>query len=301
MTKRKVSLIGPSTLMISLPSKWVKSYGVKKGDELNIDTSGKNLIIETSGLKKSKPLIVDVSGMNANLVRYNLYAAYRGGFDKVRITFDENNIFDENENKNVLIFDVVDEVVSNLIGIEISSQRESHIGIMEISSVNHEEFLNTLSRIFVSLLNTSSDMKDAIESKNKIVLKRIKDLSDKKINRLCDFCSRIINKGGIVESNKIPQYYSLISVLEEIGDSMEEICAINIIDMSFLEGVILLNDALDKLYRLFCNYNIDNLKDFYNSKNKLKYANCGGEMKIELSKIASYMSKTIPEIVSLNL
>ena len=300
MTKRKVSLIGPSTLMISLPSKWVKAYGVKKGDELNIDTSGRNLIIETSDLKKSKPLIIDVCGMNANLVRYNLYAAYRGGFDKIRITFDEDNISDENINKKVLIFDVIDEVVSNLIGIEISSQKESSVNIIEISSVNHEEFLNTLKRIFISLMNTSSDMKDAIESKNKTVLKRIGNLSDKKINRLCDFCSRIINKGGIVESDKIPQYYSLISVLEEIGDSMEKICKLNL-ENSFFKEVKLLNLTLESLYKLFCNYNSNNLKEFYLLKNKLKNIECNGRMELELSKISSYMSKTIPEIVSLNM
>lgn len=301
MTKRKVSLIGPSTLMISLPSKWVKTYGVKKGDELNIDDSGRNLIIETSCLKKTKPLTIDVCGMNANLVRHNLYAAYRGGFDEIKITFDEEKIFDENSNSDVLIFDTIDEVVSNLIGIEISSQKESSVNIMEVSSVNHEEFLNTLKRIFISLMNTSSDMKDAIESNNKNVLKRIGDLSDKKINRLCDFCSRIINKGGVVDNDKTPQYYSLISVLEEIGDSIEKICKINIEKMSNFKEVELLNLALESLYKLFNDYNANNLKEYYNFKNKLKNIECDGGIKLELSKISSYMSKTIPEIVSLNM
>lgn len=301
MTKRKVSLIGPSTLMISLPSKWVKEYGVVKGDELNIDTSGRNLIIETSSLKKSKPLIIDLKGMNASLVRYNLYAAYRGGFDKIKVSFDDENVFDDNGKKNLLVFDVINEVVSNLIGIEIFAQRESYVEVREVSVVNHEEFLNTLRRIFITLVNTSSDMKDAIESKNKIILDRVKGLSDKKINRLCDFCSRIINKGGIVESNKIPQYYSLISCLEEIGDSMEEICDINLKKMSSFNEVVMLNKALESLYRLFCGYDADKLKDFYKLKNNLRDTKCEGGLKIELSKIASCMSKVIPEIVSLNL
>ena len=301
MTERKVSLIGPSTLMISLPSKWVKEYGVKKGDELNIDTSGKNLIVETSSLRKSKPLIIDFNGMNASLIRYNLFAAYRGGFDKIKLIFGDEKIFDENRKEKLLVFDVVDDVISNLIGVEIFAQRDSYIEIREVSAVNHEEFLNTLRRIFITLVNTSSDMKDAIESKNKVVLERIRDLSDKKVNRLCDFCSRIINKGGIVESNKIPQYYSLISSLEEIGDSMEEICNINLKKMSSLEEVVMLNKALESLYRLFCEYKIDRLKEFYNFKNVIRDVKCEGGLKIELSKIAACMSKTIPEIVSLNL
>ena len=34
--QRKVNQIGPSTLMVSLPSKWVKRYNVKKGDSLEL-------------------------------------------------------------------------------------------------------------------------------------------------------------------------------------------------------------------------------------------------------------------------
>ncbi len=301
MTKRKVSLIGPTTLMISLPSKWVKEYGVRKGDELNIDTSGRNLIIETSSLRKSKPLIINLNGMNANLIRYNLFAAYRGGFDRIKLSFSDESVFDENRKKKLLVFDVIDDVVSNLIGVEIFVQRESYIEIKEVSAVNHEEFLNTLRRIFITLVNTSSDMKDAIESKNKVVLGRIRDLSDKKVNRLCDFCSRIINKGGIVESTKIPQYYSLISSLEEMGDAMEEICNINLKKMASLDEVVMLNKALESLYRLFCEYKVDRLKEFYGLKNKIRDVKCEGGLKIELSKIASCMSNSIPEIVSLNL
>ena len=52
MGKRKVSLIGPSTLMVSLPSKWVKEFGVKKGDEINITENGPNLLLESQKLKK---------------------------------------------------------------------------------------------------------------------------------------------------------------------------------------------------------------------------------------------------------
>ncbi len=44
--KRKVSLHGPSTLTVSLPSKWVKKYCIKKGDELDIEEKNSTLIIQ---------------------------------------------------------------------------------------------------------------------------------------------------------------------------------------------------------------------------------------------------------------
>ncbi len=299
--KRKVSLIGPATLMVSLPSKWAKEFGVKKGDELELTPQGRNLLIETKSLKKSDMLKISLNGLNANLIRYTIYSSYRKGYDEIRLDFDEEYVFDENSKKKVLVLDVINSVVDNIIGMEIVLQKQNYVLLKEISTVNHEEFLNTLKRIFITLFNTSSDMKDCIETKNKEVLERIKKLSDKKINRLCNFCSRIINKGGIVEIDKVPHYYSIISSLEEIGDSVEEICEIGLKDMHIEEEVNRLYGLLELLYLLFSDFNNEKLSKFYELKNKLKKKKCEGRLKVEMSKIAASCSKIIPEIISLKI
>jgi phosphate uptake regulator len=301
MGKRKVSLIGPSTLMVSLPSKWVKEFGVKKGDEINISENGPNLILESQKLKKGEPLEIDISGLNANLIRYNLYAAYRNGCDEIKLLFDEEKVTDINKKKKLFVMDVINSSVDNLIGIETMVHKSNYVLLKEISSVNREEFLNTLRRVFITLLNTSSDIAKGIEEKDKITLERIKEISDKKINRLCDFCTRIINKGGIVETAKVPQYYSIISILEEIGDSLEEVCELALGNKVNVNQVEMINELLDSLYRLFCEYKKPTLNEFYLSKNKIRDINVEGDLKIELSKIASCCSKIIPEIMSLNI
>ena len=301
MGKRKVSLIGPSTLMVSLPSKWVKEFGVKKGDEINITENGPNLLLESQKLKKGEPYEIDLSDLNANLIRYNLYAAYRSGCDEIKLLFDEEKVIDVNKKKKLFVIDVINSAVDNLIGIEIMVQKSNYVTLKEISSVNREEFLNTLRRIFITLLNTSSDMKDAMEADNRVVLERIKEISDKKINRLCDFCFRIINKGGIVERAKIPQYYSIISILEEIGDSLEEVCELALKKKVDIKNVKMINKLLDNLYRLFCEYKKQTLNEFYISKNNLRDADVERDLKVELSKIASSCSNIIPEIMSLNI
>ena len=43
--QRKVNQIGPSTLMVSLPSKWAKRYNVRKGDSVEVTEEGKSLHI----------------------------------------------------------------------------------------------------------------------------------------------------------------------------------------------------------------------------------------------------------------
>ncbi len=301
MGNRKVARIGPSTLMISLPSKWVKEFGVKKGDEVTVSANGRNLIISTSKLKKNEALKIDLEGLNAHLIRYIIYAAYRIGADEIELVFDKDKVVDKKKNENVLVFDVINSVVENLNGFEVIAQRENYVSIKEVSTVNIEEFMNTLMRIFITLVNTSSDMANAIENKNKMLLERIRSLSDKKINRLCDFCHRIINKGGIVENSKAPQYYAIISTLENIGDSLEKLCEIAIKGEINSKEVNKTNELLELLYRLFCQYNKKNLDLFYSTKNEVRDMKTSGSLKIELSKIAAYCSKLIPEMISLNL
>jgi len=301
MVKRKVSLIGPSTLMVSLPSKWVKAFGIKKGDEIEITENGSNLLLESQRLKKGEALRINLTGLNANLIYYTIYSAYRGGSEEIELVFDTEKVINKNTGEKEMVLDVISSAVDNLVGMEIMTQRKNYVQIKEISKVNREEFSNALMRIFITLVNTSEDMVDAMNNKDKVVLERIKKVSDKKINKLCDFCARIINKGGIVENNKSPIYYNIISTLEEIGDSLEDLCEIGLKDFKVVKKVKKVNGLLEVLYRLFCDYKVDKLNEIYELKNEIRDLNVDGKLKLSLSKIASSCSKIIPEAIALQL
>ncbi|MDP3917279.1 MAG: AbrB/MazE/SpoVT family DNA-binding domain-containing protein [Nanoarchaeota archaeon] len=301
MARRKVSLIGPSTLMVSLPSKWVKEFGIKKGDEVDINVNGSSLLVETSKLKKNEVKKLDISNLSSNLIRYFIYSSYRNGNGEIELSFDDEHVIDCNTKKKELVLDVISSVVENLVGVEIMVQRERYVLIREISTVNRDEFANTLGRIFVTLVNSSNDIRSAMKNNNKELLDRIKKSSDKKINKLCDFCFRIINKGGIVENSKVPFYYSIISVLEELGDALEDICKIAIEGRVSDEEISKVNKTFEILYKLFCSYKKETLNDFYKQKNEIRDFKTHGDMGIAFSKIASCCSSIIPEMISLNL
>jgi phosphate uptake regulator len=178
-------------------------------------------------------------------------------------------------------------------------QKENYVLIKEISSVNHEEFMNTLRRIFISLVNISSDINDSIEGKNKVVLQRIIKMAGKKINKLCDFCFRIINKGGVVENKKSPQYYAIITVLEEIGDLLEEICKLSLKKELNVSVVKDINNLLENIYLLFCEYKKERLSEVYVLKNKLR--DMKSDYKVQLCGLADNCSKLIAEIIALNM
>jgi len=287
--------------MVSLPSKWVKAFGIKKGDEIEITENGSNLLLESQRLKKGEALRINLTGLNANLIYYTIYSAYRGGSEEIELVFDTEKVINKNTWEKETVLDVISSAVDNLVGMEIMTQRKNYVQIKEISKVNREEFSNALMRIFITLVNTSEDMVDAMNNKDKVVLERIKKVSDKKINKLCDFCARIINKGGIVENNKSPIYYNIISTLEEIGDSLEDLCEIGLKDFKVVKKVKKVNGLLEVLYRLFCDYKVDKLNELYELKNEIRDLNVDGKLKLSLSKIASSCSKIIPEAIALQL
>ncbi|MBT4732418.1 hypothetical protein HOB87_10685, partial [Candidatus Woesearchaeota archaeon] len=278
-----------------------KAFGIKKGDEIEITENGSNLLLESQRLKKGEALRINLTGLNANLIYYTIYSAYRGGSEEIELVFDTEKVINKNTGEKEMVLDVISSAVDNLVGMEIMTQRKNYVQIKEISKVNREEFSNALMRIFITLVNTSEDMVDAMNNKDKVVLERIKKVSDKKINKLCDFCARIINKGGIVENNKSPIYYNIISTLEEIGDSLEDLCEIGLKDFKVVKKVKKVNGLLEVLYRLFCDYKVDKLNELYELKNEIRDLNVDGKLKLSLSKIASSCSKIIPEAIALQL
>ena len=45
--KRRIVKQGAATMTISLPAPWIKKFGLKEGDELNIEEKGKLIEITT--------------------------------------------------------------------------------------------------------------------------------------------------------------------------------------------------------------------------------------------------------------
>src|SRR3989344_1396001 len=88
--KRKIVQHGPSTLIISLPSNWVKQNGIKKGDELDVKEEGKTLIVSVDTVATNYSLTEDISGLKPFLVTRFLGRAYQKGYDKIYLT--HNNV-----------------------------------------------------------------------------------------------------------------------------------------------------------------------------------------------------------------
>src|SRR3989338_3866649 len=218
--QRKVNQIGPSTLMVSLPSKWTKKYNVKKGDVVNVNEEGNSLHIniENSTAAKKKATIT-LNQANTTLARYYLAAAYRAGIDEIEIEIPRSTIRDEKQNKEINVHEFLRTALDNFVGMSIVRNTPNLCVIKEIAAMKQEEFDTMHRRIFYSLLVTFDDLIANIQSGNSAALQHMYQHADAQVNKFVDYCLRILEK---TKSMK-PVLYNVLLHLEEIGDGLKYI------------------------------------------------------------------------------
>ncbi len=249
--QRKVNKIGPSTLMVSLPSKWVKKYNVKKGDVLEVEEQEDNILLHNpKKIREGTTLSLDLDELNVSLIWYSLTAAYRSGVDEMRLKFSEETVRDDKLDKKVEIHELLQTIIDRCIGMEIIRNTPSTYVIKEISSIKEEEFNVIFRRIFFSLQVMLDDIIQGMEAKDKKIINHVAQYADIQVNKFCDYCIRILTK----TNTGTPMLTSIIFRLEAIGDSLKHL-ALHLLKkdlgdevLDFLKDGKLFLSAMEKFY-----------------------------------------------------
>jgi len=192
-------------MMISLPSKWIKANSLGKGDEIDVNELGKDLLIKKSKeLNGKNKAAIDVTGYSP-LINRILIALYQRGIDELEVRFSEKKE----------IIDFQKKVINELLGFEIMKQSQGYILLKEISGSENQDIDEIIKRIIFILDAMMEELVDALEND--------KDLepiieTDSSINKFVHFCLRLLNKRGYKNPNFTSQIYGLVSELENMGD-----------------------------------------------------------------------------------
>jgi phosphate uptake regulator len=249
--KRNVILMGGKTHVVSLPSKWIKKYNIQKGEELNIEEIGDSIIVKTGKNVKGDELIVNVENLEKMLGR-TVGAIYKSGYDQAKIVYDNEDQLKVIENT----------LQRTCIGFEIVKQGEGFVIVKNLASTDKEEFDTALKRIFFSLEIMGNNLFDA---KNKEELMEVIKKDDQ-VNKLSDFCRRILNKGEIKLIVKPNVVYYLVEQLERVGDVYKKLAKYAIDNQMSVGSKKLLRDInlLLVYYReMFYCFKLDNVEEFY--------------------------------------
>ncbi len=208
--KRRIIRLGASTQVVSLPKRWTTRYGLKAGDELDVEERGRQLSIATGkdlSLEKSS---VDITNL-VPLHNFGIAGLYLRGLDEVEVKSE----------KPELIARLSEHPVSQLVGFEVVEQAKNRALLKDVSGTKEIDISGILRRIFLLVLSLHEEMLKAAKAKE-TKLDHILSI-DLNVNRFCFLCLRLLNKRGAPDYRHTPVLYYLVTQLEGIGDEYKRL------------------------------------------------------------------------------
>ena len=267
--RRKVNKIGPATLMVSLPAKWVKEHNIKKGDEIEISESEGKLIVGGEGEEQLKKTIIDLNKIpnvvdaSDNFYRRLFSNAYKRGYDEIEVIFPDKNVFYK-----------IAEATKNLMGYEIFDQTDKKCIIKSLANERFEEFERLVRKSFL-IVNQAADITyQDIKTLNLENRENIQNMRSN-VQKLTDFCRRLINKRYFKNSELATYYYIILMRLifimvkfDYIYDYLEkeQLKKLNKETVDFFKKTV---DLLHLFYETFYQKDIRNLDIIDKKKQEL--------------------------------
>ncbi|MBN1385908.1 phosphate uptake regulator PhoU [Candidatus Woesearchaeota archaeon] len=206
--KRKIIQLGSATLVTSLPSKWVKRYDLKPGDEIDIEEEDTRLIIRTKNDFGVDKQVLDVSDLHP-VATYSLLAMYIRGVDELEVKSSDPKMLELLHRRPM----------PELLGYEIVDQGKNYMHIKDLTGIKEFDFNTMARRIFLLLKQMADDIIDVIE-KGETDIPNMWSL-DHSVNKFSWLCMRIINKRGI-DPKKNAIIFNILTNIEEVGDYLNE-------------------------------------------------------------------------------
>ncbi len=246
--RRKVSKVGPATLVVSLPSKWAKKYNIKKGDEVDVAEKANSITISKESAQESEVFSFSTDDMDKSIIVDLIVASYVQGYDEIRINIINHECiaFDKHTtDRKVRTIDVIEEAVNSLIGFEIIVQKQDEYVLKNLSKTSHDDFDNLMKRINLLIRSMGNECIEGIKDDDKDYLK---ELVNKKrtIRKFIYYCKRILNKFEYKGTTNAILFDNILNSFETISELLRLIGLEYINDNSKLEkeAISLLENVL---------------------------------------------------------
>ena len=241
-----------SSFIVTMPKDWADFNGLIKGEELEFEELGNDLLIKGKESKKID-LDINVSNLSLDLIWRNLVCAYRKGANKVTVKYS-------NEEELRLI----KQFIPDFIGWAVVEMDKDKVVIKDIIPLENDDFNKTLEKVILLVVDISEKVYTGFKKQDKDILKNI-PYFDYNLNKFCNLCLRILNLKGL-KYEKTNSLYKIISILEEIGDQYRAIAIfskpIKLSD-ELMNLFTLVNKMLREFYDLFYNFDKKRLREFY--------------------------------------
>ncbi|MEK6949237.1 MAG: AbrB/MazE/SpoVT family DNA-binding domain-containing protein [Nanoarchaeota archaeon] len=273
--KRKVNLVGQNTLTVSLPSKWTKNHGIKKGDEVEILEEKNKVIISPSALREEKKHIeIKLPKMHFESIEWLIRVLYIQGYDSIKLSFDFDTVYHERLKKNMSVLDLVAYELRRLMGLEIVHSGKNFCLLKCLSKEAIDEFDISLKRSFIILSETLKEISKALETGLKGLAQYGQDVHDQ-ITRLIAYDLRTLNKIGYKDDKTTLLLYHLLWKIDDIVDlikywsrEIDKKTQIKNYEISKIlrQLSILFNEA----YLVYYKFSLEKVSEWFTEREKLR-------------------------------
>jgi phosphate uptake regulator len=157
---RRLQKIG-SSILISLPSQWIKNNNLKKGSIVPMDVNRDNSISifpSEDASEKVKEVVIPYSPASMDSLVNQVYGAYLLGYDVIQIRTSNTPVSFEDSDR-------IKRAMRKLVGLEILEEDRFHISsqfLLDPKTLDAEKILRRMSSLIAGMFR---EMTDAIKSK----------------------------------------------------------------------------------------------------------------------------------------
>ncbi|HET6807631.1 MAG TPA: phosphate uptake regulator PhoU [Nitrososphaera sp.] len=236
---RRLQQIG-SSILVSLPSQWIKSNNLKKGSivpvHINRDNSISIFASEDDTIDRIKELTIPYPSVSMDILVNQVYGGYLLGYNMIRIKASLQISFED--------ADRIKKAMRKLVGLEIVDEDGFHISaqfLLDADTLDAEKILRRMSAIVAGMYR---DMLEAIRLKQNSSIRKVISGRDDEVDRQYFLLVRLIRSammdqklaGKLNLSNiDILDYRIAANLLESAGDYIVDLASA--IDLSRIKAV----------------------------------------------------------------
>ena len=171
---------------ITLPIKWVRDHNLEGKEEINIEEQEGKLMLSSEKQTRKKTIKIKLEEINQEYIRIIIENHYLKGYDEIEL---------ESQDKKAI--KQIQKVVSNLNGMEITTQKNNKYTISQTSKPTGDEVSTLLSRTINIIKYTLEILNENIQGNVYDREEEVEQLT-KDVRRFMLFCTRALHKLGIV-------------------------------------------------------------------------------------------------------
>ncbi|MBI2146070.1 hypothetical protein HYU22_01885 [Candidatus Woesearchaeota archaeon] len=231
---KKLTAQGPrdrKSYTVTLPLDWVKEHQLDKTKHVELETLGSKVIISAETLREERQVVnLSLYPQTPLKVLQNLY---RMGVSEIKVMYTSPSQLQE----------VATIVNMKLIGCEIIEQGKNYAIIKDITKESTEDFETIIRRIFLLILELTT-------------VKDVTNLAalENTIQKLVNYCLRMLVLQGHVEYTKTPFYVVLLDRLEKLTDEYSWILKTRPTPEQ-AKALLVINKYIRKAYELYYTFN----------------------------------------------